>query len=431
MSGTQCSDFGGTDQGANLCLMPAGHLFPGLITYRDGRVADIVSESGGTVVFAGPNGTGAVTMEGVSAESITITRDMAETEIGDCSARGMGGVSFSPMMSHYEGEPLTWSPAEARELSRILGVSGTRSGASFFCSNRENAGALVVANDTFHHPDLLAGIEVVESCGALTDLLAWLGVSESPCGTLDDTHRGAMLASLRTAASVPAPESWWDQIVSIGGYLLGGAIVFISGGWGSHVVSQLHSARVEAREAVREANFASERAQRFANEADTPEARRQAEIARNAARDAEAAARDGRTTEARRLLDRARTAADEAERIAEEARSARSRSGGPDDGDPPAAGHGGDTVVSGGNPAPNPGTTARVAVPDEVAGILAFHGMGVVPPEGGVLAPMSSPDGPMSVSGPLPVPVIPAAVAAPRPIAAPRPVMVPRLVPVL
>ncbi|HSA59938.1 MAG TPA: hypothetical protein VLJ37_09675 [bacterium] len=222
MSGTQCADFGGTELGETLCVMPEGHVYPGLITYRDGRVADITSESGGTVVIAGPNGTGTVTMEGVGAESLAITRGMADTEIGDCSARGMGGVSFSPMMSRYEGEEITWSAAEARELSRILGVSGTRSGSAFFCSNRENAGALVVASDAFHRPDLIAGIETLDSS----------------CGDLDDTHCAAMLASLRTAAGMPAPESWWNQIRGIAGYLIGGVVVFVVGGLGSHVAAR-------------------------------------------------------------------------------------------------------------------------------------------------------------------------------------------------
>jgi hypothetical protein len=192
------------------------------LTYRDGRVADIASENGGTVVIVGPNGTGALTLEGISPGSLAITREMADTEIGDCAARGMGGVSFSPMMSHYDGEPIAWSAADARELSRILGVSGTRSGSSFFCSNRENAGALVVASDAFHRPDLLAGIETLDAS----------------CGALDDTHCEAMLASLRTAASVPAPESWWDQLMNIGGYLLGGVAVFVLGGLGSHIAGR-------------------------------------------------------------------------------------------------------------------------------------------------------------------------------------------------
>ena len=418
MSGTSCADFEGTwlanDPTTGLCVMPAGNVFAGLITYPDGRVATIVDSPNATSLhfrdrLATATDTDDVTIPDLSAERIELIRNMQGTEIGNCAARGTAGVSFFPMRSHYEGEDIAWSDANARELSRILGVSGTHSGSSFFCANPENARDLVVANDAYNNSRLLDGIDALESS----------------CGELDGTHCAAMLASLRTAAHEPEPETWSDRLLEgalyVGG-LLGVGLTFL----GVHVAGARYSARADAAEAVREANFAANRAGRFAEEANTPEARRQAEIARDAARDAEIARRAGRPREARRLEERARAAADEAERIA----SARPR--GPNDGGPPAAGEGGEeTGVPGGSEAPNPGTTARVAIPDAAAGILAFHGEPLMSSPDGISSPVSSTGGPVRVPGALPVPVIPAPVAVPMPVVASRPVVVPRLVPAL
>lgn len=225
MSGNQCSDFGGTNLGPNLCSMPAGHAYEGLITYRDGRVAVINRSEGGNTVFAGPTGTGEITIADLGTAAIALTRTMAGGEVGDCAARGMGGVSFSALQTTYNGSPITWSTSHLAALYRALGSSGGQSGNAFFCSNHENARALVVNNDTFHRPALLAGISALTS-------------NRSSFSELDDAHYNAMLQSLRAAAGVPEPQSTWDQVKGMGGYLLGGILVFILGGVGAHVVSR-------------------------------------------------------------------------------------------------------------------------------------------------------------------------------------------------
>src|SRR6188768_2464212 len=100
MSGNQCSDFGASsvagpnNQATLLCSMPANHVvFPGLVTYRDGRVAVISDESqaaNGTLTFRNPNDNGTFTVNGLTADQITLTRSLQPTgtlqggEIGDC-----------------------------------------------------------------------------------------------------------------------------------------------------------------------------------------------------------------------------------------------------------------------------------------------------------------------------------------------------------
>jgi hypothetical protein len=73
MSGNQCADFGGTNLGASLCSMPSGP-YEGLITYRDGRVAEIRRTDGGNTVFAGPDGTGDITIADLGRAAIALTR---------------------------------------------------------------------------------------------------------------------------------------------------------------------------------------------------------------------------------------------------------------------------------------------------------------------------------------------------------------------
>jgi hypothetical protein len=225
MSGNQCSDFGGTNLGPSLCTMPAGHAYEGLITYRDGRVAVINRSEGANTVFAGPNGTGEITIADIGTAAIALTRTLAGGEVGDCAARGAGGVSFSALQTTYNGSPITWSQSHLAALYRALGQANGQSGNAFFCSNRENAGSLVVNNDTFHRPALLAAISALSS-------------NRGNFSELDDAHYNAMLQSLRAAAGVPEPQSTWDQVKGIAGYLLGGIIVFIVGGVGAHLVSR-------------------------------------------------------------------------------------------------------------------------------------------------------------------------------------------------
>ncbi|HSA59752.1 MAG TPA: hypothetical protein VLJ37_08720 [bacterium] len=228
MSGLTCGDRGQENLGDSLCKSPDDHPDPnqrGLVTYRDGRVAAVIRSEGGNTVFAGPKGTGEITVADLGTAAITLMRTMAGGEIGDCAARDKGGLSFSALQNVYNGSPITWSQSHLAVLYRALGQSTGQSGNAFFCSNRENAGGMVVNNDTFHRPALLAAINALaENRGKFPEL--------------DDDHHGAMLQSLRAAAGVPESQSPWDQIKGVMGYLFGGLFVFIVGGAGSHFLTE-------------------------------------------------------------------------------------------------------------------------------------------------------------------------------------------------
>lgn len=228
MSGLTCGDRGQENLGDSLCKFPDDHPDPnqrGLVTYRDGRVAAVIRSEGGNTVFAGPKGTGEITIADLGTAAITLTRTMAGGEMGDCAARDKGGLSFSALQNVCDGSPITWSQSHLAALYRALGQSTGQSGNAFFCSNRESAGGMVVNNDTFHRPALLAAIKALaENRGKFPEL--------------DDAHHDAMLQSLRAAAGVPEPQSPWDQIKGVMGYLFGGLFVFVVGGAGSHFLTE-------------------------------------------------------------------------------------------------------------------------------------------------------------------------------------------------
>jgi hypothetical protein len=225
MSGSQCSDFGGTDLGPSLCTMPVGHAYEGLITYRDGRTAEIRKTEGGNVVFAGPNGKGDITIADLEKDAIALTRTMAGGEIGDVAARGAGGVSFFPLLTSHDGKTIAWENKHLTALHRAMGQPARGSGNAFFASNRENAKTLVVNNDAFHRATLMTAIDQLTK-------------NRKDFSELDDTHYDVMLMSLRAAAGIPEPKSAWDQFKEMGGYLLGGIAVFVIGGVGAHMVSK-------------------------------------------------------------------------------------------------------------------------------------------------------------------------------------------------
>lgn len=473
-----CSDIGGVDEGAFLCRMPEGHAYEGLITYRDGRAAEIapnassgtgeldflpaegavvdrppasepigtnllritegphagvitytdgrvaridteaVPATGDQLVFVGPSGSGRITLSGLNAETIRRTREMqggwawrttytvtglsadhialnrlmSGTVLGSCNSVGTRSSTTALPSA------LAWTPDHFREIVRVLPLPD----AAFYCSD-DRSRSIVLQTGSIYRSDMTTAIEA------------------STCGDLDGTHCESFLGVMRTATGAPEPESWLDWITSPAGYLAGGISVFVLGGLGAHIAGARYTARAENADAVREANLEAERASRFAEEANTPDARRQARIARDAARFAEEARRAGRPSRvARHYEERARAAADEAERIAESTR-------GPDDGDD---GNGPSAPVARGpaapvrRPAGSPGTTARVVLPDATLGILAYHGGRVIPPAEG--APLSSSGVPMIAPGPLPVPLGAGPLTLPRPVVAARPVVLAR-----
>lgn len=195
MSGHECSDFGAVNIANNLCRMPAGTPYEGLIAYRDGRItADPAN---------GP---------------------MANAEIGNCAAQG-GPVAYSSLQSVYNGASVDWAPDQLRALHRALGQRPGQSGNAFFCANPENARELAINSAVTYRPSVLAAI------GSLTE-------ARSRFPEFDDLHYEAALHSLRAIAVAPEPETMWDKIKGAATYMLGGVAVFALGGLAAHIAGK-------------------------------------------------------------------------------------------------------------------------------------------------------------------------------------------------
>lgn len=246
MSGNECTDFGATAVGSTLlCRVPEGNPFPGLITYRDGRVAAVnpnppanTPANDYTVSYLGPDGSGNVTLDLRPANfdslpdaektailerirtSVRLVRDMQGSEIGTCGSRM--SANFSLLPTFFNGAPVTWNNAHLTEFQRILGNAGTNSGNAFMCSDSANSGTLAFNSDSAHRARVESAYNTLNGS----------------CGSLDANHCAVMLESLRVATGRPAPQSTWEQIKGIAGYLIGGVFVFITGGLGSHIASK-------------------------------------------------------------------------------------------------------------------------------------------------------------------------------------------------
>ncbi|HEX5038221.1 MAG TPA: hypothetical protein VFX30_13775 [bacterium] len=208
MSGLTCSDRAMENGGTSLCLAPAGHTYPGLITSRTGQAAKILKVDGRNasdadianlqgrhaITVAEPRSSGEIVLADVPAASIRMTRAMEGTEIGDCFARS-GNVSFAFLQATHNGSPVAWGPEHLREIYRLLGQRTGQSGNAFFCSNREDQGQLALNNDVAHRANLLAALKTLTS-----------GFPTS----LDQAHRETAIESLRAmtgAAESPEEKS--------------------------------------------------------------------------------------------------------------------------------------------------------------------------------------------------------------------------------
>lgn len=218
MSGLTCADHGSKPLGDTtpLCLAPASHPVGEFFSYPDGRVAVIKSESGGKVSFAGPNGQGEMTLEGLSPASLENTRKMQGAEFGDCSAQG-GHVSFEVLPT--DGG-VTWTFKDQIALNPVF---GDRTGRVFLCSDRENYGTIGINTSKAYNAQLIRGFKTLRS----------------KCSSLLGEGSADKCAILKGVADFYVPkgeQSTLDQIKGIAGYLLGGLFVFIFGAFGGHLL---------------------------------------------------------------------------------------------------------------------------------------------------------------------------------------------------
>ncbi|HEX5038165.1 MAG TPA: hypothetical protein VFX30_13495 [bacterium] len=211
-----CGDFGGTSlEDTALCLMPEGHNYAGLITDNSGHAVEVTAVDGDTVTLSTSHSR--FTLRRVSEESLRVTREMAGASLVDCESRADSlGVSYTPLPSSYDGEPLSWSAADYRALTSAM----PRGGVAFFCSNRENPNTVVLRSDGFHREDLYTSAELF---------------SAGTCGEMDAAHCSAALRSIRVALGMPATETeeghFWD-LVGVGvTFTIVGIITHLIGRW--------------------------------------------------------------------------------------------------------------------------------------------------------------------------------------------------------
>lgn len=213
MSGNKCMDFGASsiDVGGQknlLCLMGVDKEdkndsakfklqldFNGLVTYPNGKVAALVSETDTEAVFKSQNGKDDITVPKTPGMNMELIRKYKGDTLGRCDA---GNVVLLP--DSYEGKDVEWSAKDREEINRIFGVDKTQAGSVFFCVNPEDTGSLALSAGDSRKAKFIGAIKSLEA----------------DHGSLDDLHYNALMQSLCVFAGVPVPKTTGEKILEYG-----------------------------------------------------------------------------------------------------------------------------------------------------------------------------------------------------------------------
>jgi len=171
MSGKICTDNGGvtikdcstlseTGDAGSVCQLPAEPVgndqqtksqgaynfelceigidpFKSLITYADGRTAEIEKEEKGQLTLLSPDGKSKRIVKGLGDDQIKMINALQGGEIGSCnSARGFG-TSYALLPTRTKsGETVSWT---LKDLDYFRAKLGGTSNRAFFCANTEQA----------------------------------------------------------------------------------------------------------------------------------------------------------------------------------------------------------------------------------------------------------------------------------------------------
>lgn len=207
MSGNQCSDFGAgalLDAANNptlFCIEPDKNPHAGLVTYRDGRVAEITDDSkaaDGQLTFALPDKKGGYTVAGLTADQVKKNKDLQGAEIGDCGVASERSTYLLLPTVTSGGKRITWSPDHLRTLGKAMNQEARQSGNAVFCSNNEAAPAVGLNR---------AAADKIQN--------AYNTLKNDHMG-LDDDHYGIVMESLKRALGIPPTQDHTSDLIGVG-----------------------------------------------------------------------------------------------------------------------------------------------------------------------------------------------------------------------